>query len=260
MGVRGRPTSDTMAFMSEHPVAKLRGAFMKLRAIFLSAALMAMSLFGSTVQGSSVPVLADSGSLDSFKLTNTGISGGVSHLELDLTNPPGEGIDTINGASIAGITAAFTQPIFLDVTGSGPNYTITLTGGPYSKTFTRTSDGTSASLGWNLTAGTTVGNDFFNLSGKVTSVITDGLSGFTFSPFAGGDGQNFITLTATSFGGGATSFDTVISTPGGTAFAIGSGAFSETAAIPEPPALALLGIGITGLLTVRRFLKRCLAV
>jgi hypothetical protein len=233
---------------------------MKLRTVFLSAALMAMSLFGSSVQGGSVPVLSDSGSISAFKLTNLGISGGVSHLELDLTNTSAEKISTINGLSISGITASFTQPVFLDVTGSGPNYTITLTGGPYDETFTRTSDGTSAELAWNLTAGRTVGSNFLNLSGKVTVDITDGLSGFTFSPFVSGLGLNFVTLTATSFGGGATSFDTVISTPGGTAFAIGSGAFSQTAAIPEPPALALLGIGVTGLLTVRRFLKRCLAV
>jgi hypothetical protein len=229
---------------------------MKRRSFLLSAAtLMAMSLLGSAVQGAIIPVQNDTGTLGAFRLTNLGISGGVSHLELDLTTPAGEQVNTINGAAVTGITAAFTQPIFMDVTGSAPNYSITLTGGTYTKTFFNP-NGSSAQLSWNLTSGVTLGAPFFNLTGKVTSVITDGLTGYTFSPFVGGQGGNSINLTATAFGGGASSFDTVISTPGGTAFATGTGLFSETApSVPEPGSLALLGVGITGLLTVRRFLK-----
>jgi len=229
---------------------------MKRRSVlFAAAALAAMSLFGSAVQAGSISVISDSGNLGPYELTNLGISGGVSHLELDLTKASSESLDTINGNVVSGITAAFTAPVFLDVTGSAGTYSISLTGGTYTKTFTDAA-GTSAELSWNLTSGTTSGASFFNLTGSVTSVISDGLAGYTFAPFESGTGLNDITLVARQFGGGVSSFDTLISTPGGTAMAIGNGSFSESTAIPEPVSIALLGIGLSGLLTFRRFFKR----
>jgi hypothetical protein len=219
------------------------------RSILFAAALTAMSLLCPATQAAGISVFTDSGTLGAFTLTNAGIApNGVATLSLKLLSPTAETLETVNGALVM-LPAAFTSPITLAVTPLGFG-AYSIAGATYTKTFG--TGAASAMLTANLTGGATAFANFFNLEGHVTAVGANALPGYTFAPFAAGTGIDNVTLTATNFTGGASSFGTVISTVG--ASATGSGAFSE--AVPEPVSLAFLGIGLSGLLTFRRFFKR----
>jgi hypothetical protein len=95
---------------------------------------------------------------------------------------------------------------------------------------------------------------FLNLNGSITGVPAPLLETtatsptvYDFSPFLTG-GQ--IALTYNKVG---VDFAAVIAA-GGTVS--GTGGFTEVASVPEPSSMALLGIGLTGFLTLRRFFKR----
>jgi hypothetical protein len=222
---------------------------MKRRSLVLAALVLVMSLAGSTA-GAATIVTTDSGDLGSFTLTNTGITSGVSHLSLALTST--ESIETING-SPAVIPASFTTPITFNVTSTGGGtYSITMTSTP-TKTFGTSSS--VATLSYDFTTGSTdtARPDFLNLAGFVTALTTDSLTGYSFAQFSPGTGLNNFTLTATNFSG-ATNLAGVLTTSG--ASATGSGAFSESAAVPEPTSLTLLGVSMSGLFVGSRFFKR----
>lgn len=228
------------------------------RSVLFAVALAVMSLAGSAAPAGTL-VLNDSGSLSGFTLTNLGISGGVTSLSLTLLDsgvPGAEHLETINGASVpndANANANFAQPIMLSLTPlGGGTYSVSLSPPTYTKEFG--TGGATAILAYNLTTAVapTLLPKFLNLSGIVTSLIANSNPAYDFSQFAAGGSNNF-TLTATSFTGGASDFASVISTVG--ASATGSGSFSEIA-VPEPASFALLGIGISALVTFRRIFKR----
>jgi hypothetical protein len=160
----------------------------------------------------------------------------------------------VNGISVAPELVTFSGPITLDVKPLPGNlYTLSLVPSTYSKTIGDPNTGT-ATLDYNVSTGVTIPvlPDFFNASGHVTSLVSNGNSVYDFSPFANGLGTFNVTFTATSFTGTST-FAGLFTHVGATA--VGNGSFSQNA-IPEPASFALLGIGMTGFLAFRRILRK----
>jgi hypothetical protein len=215
-----------------------------------------MSLAGSSARAAGTLVTTDSGTVGGFEMTNTGISGGIATIMITGVPNTSSALNNVNGASITPEPVTFNGPITLLVHQTGPNaYSLSLSPPTYTKTIGATT-GSQAILDYNVSLGATSAAlpAFFNASGLVTAVAANANPKYDFSNFSNGKGDFNVTFTATSFGGGATNFDTVFSTVGGTA--TGSASFSQIAFIPEPTGLALLGIGMTGFLAFRRFLKR----
>jgi hypothetical protein len=227
---------------------------MKRRSFLFAAAVAAMTVFGSAAQAANIVVNDDSGTLGTFTLTNIGIVGSTSTLQLDLTSPALQATNAINGVATV-IPAAFSSPILLDVTPVGGGV-YTVTSAEFLKTFGDVA-GSQAQLSFNITAAVTPLDNFLNLQGLVTAVVQNSLAfggdTYDFTPFATGLGTNFITLVTP----GPTSFASVIANVG--ASVTGNGSFSQqvtAAVIPEPSSMALLGIGLSGLFTFRRLRKR----
>jgi hypothetical protein len=191
-------------------------------------------------------VISDAGTLSAFKLSNLG--GGSFTLALSGT----ETLTSINGSAVS-IPAAFDAVLAFTVTGAIGN-AYTLTSGTFTKTF-----GTPpaiASLTYDLQVGLSgsgLSKDGLLLAGIIKSVAPNALPTWDFSLMVGGS-HTFV-LSASTYTGGATSMATVFTTAGATAS--GAGGFSEinTNAIPEPTSVALMGIGLSGLFTFRRFLR-----
>jgi hypothetical protein len=218
---------------------------MKMLFRFVLVGAAAMFLLSSSAQAGTM-VLSDSGSVGTFTLTNLG--GGS--FSLAIAGP--SSLDVINGAPTGGIATSFDALLAFTASVSGTD--VDVTGGPYTKTFgTAPSD---AALSYDLEAGK-IGTGFLKngliLAGLISTVAPNALPDFDFSGMSGGT-HTFV-LTGAFYTGGANSMADVFATTGTSV--IGNGSFAELSApVPEPASVAMLGIGLSGLLTFRRFFKR----
>ncbi len=213
------------------------------RSVMLARLAATCLFFVTATVRAEVIVNSDSGTIGTFDLTNNG--GGSLTLLFDGT----ELLTNINGATVGPFTADFAATIPLTFSSIG-SHDYLITSGTLTKTFTDANGGT-ASLHYDLTTaetGTLLPDDA-NLGGKILGLVSNGFSGFDFSGLNGT--QNFA-LTATAYGGGASTMDTVFTTTGGTAH--GSVAFSESALkTPVPSTLVMAITSLIGVVVLRPF-------
>jgi hypothetical protein len=214
-----------------------------------------MSVAGSAAQASTL-VVSDSGTVAQFTMTNEGISAGVATI-LYVGEPNAQSfINNVNGVTVPQEATTVNGPVTFTVQLTSPHtYTAALVPPTYQEMVGSTV-GSQAIMAFNQTAAfTSPAPAFLNSTGMVTSLLANANPTYDFSNFANGKGTINFTFTATTFGGGVSSFDQLFATVGGTA--TGTGSFSQISnAIPEPASLGLMGIGMSGLFALRRFLKR----
>jgi len=160
-------------------------------------------------------------------------------------------LGTAAGADITNFNTAITE-----INGAAVSFPLTLdtlhitdVGGVITGTGVKTigSPGAQAILDFSITSGIIFGSHF-NMDGVITAVVSNSLPGYDFSAL--GSGAGLITLAIDKTG---TNFANVVNHAG--ASAIHSG-FGLQESVPEPASMALLGIGMSGLLAFRRFFKR----
>ncbi len=210
---------------------------------FLTCAILALTLTGIGRQaGAGTVVVTDSGNIGGFTFTNAGIAGGTARIDIDVPGTPSQ-LNTVNGALVTPELVVVNTPAVLLVTPIGGGaFNLALVPSTYTKTIGDT-PGAQAVLAFDLLHGVIPGGlpDFFNASGNVTGVLANLNPLFDFHEFDNGLGSINLTFTATSFGGGATDFASLFSTPGATA--VGNGSFSQVAAVPGPTSAILMGLG-----------------
>lgn len=222
------------------------------RSVFhaLAAGLLVCS-FGTIDAGAGMVLVYQDAGTFNFTLTADGLGDfSISYSNAQLT--------TINNAAIstgniqATLPALAMHTVTSTITSGAATY-YTLTQPSPSEKFFGTGAGAidTSEMLYELTSGVAIDPSFLNLSGHILGVPATLLETtataptiYDLSPYLnGGD----ITRTYTDVG---VNFATIIAN-GGTI--TGSGAFSDLAGVPEPASMALLGIGMMGIIVFRRF-------
>jgi len=193
-------------------------------------------VLGASMQANagSVPVMSDSGS---GPLTIAGATGG-----LDVTFNSGTTISIVNGGMIVPALPVTISPF--DFTGTASM----LTAPTVTKTITDGTDTVTMTLSVSATVTSFLGSDFLLISGTVTSVTES-------NPTAGT--YNWLFLNKASFVVAQTGVGiaNLINNPTGTSI-LSTGSFTQTATIPEPSSVVLMGLGILGLVGFRSLRSR----
>jgi hypothetical protein len=217
----------------------------RLRLLTLAAAVLIWG-FGTMEARASTVVSSDGGTF-SWSLS----SDGAGHLTLSFSHVE---LTTVNGPQLL-------TPIASTMTTLNADYSLTgHFSSPYFYGFDLESfglkrfglvSGARATLGYEtVSAGSAqLGSMSINALMPKGNPFADNLAGYTFSPFSNGGTMN-ISLSDSGVDLGAI----IVSGK----MASGTGSFTEVAnaSVPEPASLALLGIGMTGFLAFRRFIKR----
>jgi hypothetical protein len=210
-------------------------------------ALSGLVLGALPAQAGSLVINTASGSIGGITMTNLGVNGsGTATIEIGQLPNTQSFLNNVNGITVAPDPVAVEGPITLLVTPSGAGvYSLALSPPTYEAVFGST-PGAQGIIAFNQTEGVSplVLPTFFNMSGTITSVLSNLEPTYDFSKTVGGS-MNFA-ITGTTFTG-TSSFAGLFATPGAKVTA--SGSFSLSA-VPEPPAVVLMGMSSLALVVL----------